>query len=374
MSRKQIQGTEFYRFILYSEMTNSRTTIAEWENSCILIMQEDVMEYAIPYRNRLQAARELLWAARMVLCSPGKRVTGLEFRTENAYNDYCGKYDIRDTTTVVVNGEIRRRGRDWLRLDIRDRSRLMKAVPSKSPYVIESRRRLPEYRRIRISNAPWHKHDGVSDLSPKKREEWREKCKADIEKLRPGLWQKAQNVYDRLDDVEKDVIRAYTWRDLYDINRDFFRIYSGRQKDLSEIQMWETQRRIRLLKKLPRFRGTLWRVMRFDSQDALDLFTDKWKRGESPMTGFISTTYVEERVQNYKGKEGEIPCVIRIVDSKNGRYIGHLSSTPKDEEALYSCNQRFRLVKDGETEFEPVEDKDGIRYITVKEENGNEKQ
>ena len=163
---------------------------------------------------------------------------------------------------------------------------------------------------------------------------------------------------------------AYTSRDFYGINKSFFRIYSGKQKDFSAIQMYEAKRLFRLLKKLPRFNGNVWRGMLFDTQDALNKFTEKWSQGNSPMTGFISTTYSQDKIRLYIDKDkkkSKVPCVIRIVDSHNGRYLGHLSSTPKDEEILFSCNQRFRLVEKGRTEFKPVEDVNGIRYITVKE-------
>lgn len=310
-------------------------------------------------------AYELIRLAARIL--RGRNVEALRFCTEDARRNYS--HEIRPTTTVYVKDRIVKMGEDWVAYDERDTSGSLRWTADNFLYVTNVFRCLiPEFCRIKLENSPKHAHDGISDLPPEQRAFWMWKCTEDVEKLNPGLWQRTQEAYNRLSDIEKDCIEAYTYRDLYDINRAFFEVYRGAAADMSRIQMYETKIRLRTLRKLPRFSGDVWRGMNFGTQDELDSFSNKWKKGESPMTGFISTTYMEDNANLYLKPE-KLHCIVRIVDSRNGHYIGHISSTPRDEEILFSCNQRFRLVKDGETEFTPVEDVNNVRYITVKEEN-----
>lgn len=235
---------------------------------------------------------------------------------------------------------------------------------------------LPDDKREKAEDHPEKIHDDKSDASEDVKKEQREKCLRDIEKLQPGLAEEAQRVYDMMNATEKDVIHAYTMRDLYSINSKMLWMYLANDKHpeqthqlssfLDERDRRETERRLRVLEQLPKFSGTVYRGMGFETDEKVNQFTKKWRRGLSPLTGFISTTYV-------KGNEGlyidkAIKKVILIVhDTSKGSYIGHLSSTPADEEVLFSCNQKFRLMTKDELGREPIETKDGITYINIKE-------
>ena len=322
--------------------------------------------------HRLDIADRLVRIASEILASGRPSFWKIAIRlSRRAWRRYKRKHDVRDTTTVYVNGRLVQLGEDWKQYDRKDMTESIARRKDGSLYVDE-RGRPFRHNRIRLENTPGHVHDGISDMPPDEKSKWRGLCRQDMERLNPELWRKAQEVYDRLAGIERDVLRAYTLRDLYDVNKAFFNIYQGKQKCITRIQLSETRRRMRLLKKLPRFKGMLWRGMNFDNEEALKKFIAKWQNGDNPLTGFISTTYVEGNASLYFD-DNKLHCVIRIVDSRNGRYVGHLSSTPRDEEVLYSCNQRFRLVEDGETEFEPVEFVNGTIYITAKEVNDNEK-
>ena len=303
----------------------------------------------------------------------------LEFTSERQYDKYRAKHKIRNTTPVYIRTRVKKNGRyqyhyttiqagqDKLMLSQRDKSGSFRRKQDGWIYIVDDRKEIPVFSRVHKTDAPWHIHDKKSDMSRKKKEEWKKRCKDDMDLLNPGLVEEAQNAYESLSDTEKDVIRAYTYRDLYDINSAMLNVYLNNQDDIGEIQMMEAKHRIRVHEKLPAFYGMLWRGMNFKNNSALNTFVLKWKHGKCPLTGFISTTYVEKNYSLYFDPD-QLHCVIRIVDSKNGKYIGHFSSTPMDEEVLYSCNQRFRLVKEGETKFNPIERKDGITFITVKEE------
>ncbi len=236
---------------------------------------------------------------------------------------------------------------------------------------------LPDYPREKAEDHLKRVKDKMSDRTDKEKEEDRQKCKDDIEKLRPGLAAKAQFVYDnRLDATDRDVIHAYTMRELYGINQKIFRMYRENNLEpdkvhplsdyLDDRDRYETERRLRVLDKLPKFKGTVYRAMDLQTADALEDFLARWKNGESPLTGFISTSYVmgpcEKRLKN-----ATVKVILIVHDSENGSYLGHLSSTPWDEEVLYGCNQKFRLMSEDEFGSDPIVVKDGIVYINIKE-------
>ena len=56
------------------------------------------------------------------------------------------------------------------------------------------------------------------------------------------------------------------------------------------------------------------------------------------------------------------------LSKQNGSYIGHLSSTPADEEVIFGCNQKFQLMTEEELGSDPpIRKEDGITYINIKE-------
>ena len=149
---------------------------------------------------------------------------------------------------------------------------------------------LPDYPREKAENHPLPEGDPSGDSEAEKQKQ-REQCRRDIEALQPGLADQAQQAYDQMDAIERDVVHAYTMRDLYDINSKIFKMYRENDKDpktkhsisdyLSEIERFEIERRLRVLEKLPRFKGTVYRGMKFTTADEVTLFKRKWEMGSS---------------------------------------------------------------------------------------------
>lgn len=166
--------------------------------------------------------------------------------------------------------------------------------------------------------------------------------------------------FNKLTPTERNVLHAYTMRDLYDINRNLFGMKKGGISHLSEIQTYEALRLKRVLEKLPCFHGDVHRGMNFPNKESLDDFIWNFKQGLNPLTGFISTSFNQEKPYNYF-QEDKQHLMIYIENSTKGHYIGHLSSTPFDEEILYDCNQRFQMT---DAEWK---DENGIIHIKLKE-------
>ena len=162
----------------------------------------------------------------------------------------------------------------------------------------------------------------------------------------------------------------------YDINSKMFRMYRDNNNTpdqehnladyLDDRDRNETERRLRVLEKLPKFRGTVFRGMDLKTEEDRNEFKMKWQKGLSPLTGFISTAYVEKKAFLYL-KNATAKVILIIHDSSSGSYIGHLSSTPADEEVLFGCNQKFQMMTKEELGKDPIEMKDGTMYIDIKE-------
>lgn len=235
---------------------------------------------------------------------------------------------------------------------------------------------LSDYKRETVEEHPDKIHDGISNIPEAKKQEQREKCRRDIDALQPGLADEAQRVYDRMNATEKDVVHAYTMRDLYSINSKMFRMYrdnnaapqeTHRLSDyLDKRDRQETERRLRVLEMLPKFKGIVYRGMDLKTKEAVDDFKEKWNNGLSPLTGFVSTTYVKGNEHLYL-QNAKARVILIVHDTSKGSYIGHLSSTPADEEVLFSCNQKFRLMTKKELGYNPIEIKNGITYINIRE-------
>lgn len=244
--------------------------------------------------------------------------------------------------------------------------------PHKS--VVRVAGRLPEFAHETLEGHPEKWHDGKTNLSEGEREKWRERCRREAEAIQPGLWREADRAYAAMPEAEREALFAYTCRDLYSLNSTLFGIYRrnvlGHQVNysLSDAQLCEIELLRRALDRLPRFRGTVYRCMILDSEDLREKFLNRWTETQDAMTGFMSTTYRRKNARLYM-KKGKPTIIFVVKNSTRGAYIGHLSGTPRDEEILFDCNQRFRLLKEGEPGYEPRREVGNVIYITVTEVN-----
>lgn len=66
-------------------------------------------------------------------------------------------------------------------------------------------------------------------------------------------------------------------------------------------------------------------------------------------------------------KDAAAKVILIIHDTSSGSYVGHLSSTPADEEILFGCNQKFIIMGREKLGFAPIQKKDGRTFIHIKE-------
>ena len=309
------------------------------------------------YRTRIKIARRLVRIA--------KEIIALEFDNMEDYRNY--PHEIRDTTDVYIDGKLVQKGVDES-LDA-DTEKFFVRNESGNFELIDDGKEPPDYHRYTFEERKHYVKDGVSDLSPEENAKWEKQCVEDVEKTNPGIAEKAAHEYNSFNAIEKDVLKAYTLRDWYDLNKGHYRVSIGQQEKLKGEQLYESIRLHRVLKKLPKYNGTVYRGMNFPDDMSLNNFKKSWKKGNSPLTGFVSTTYNPENYGLYLDEEQK-HCVIRIVNSTQGHYIGHLSHTPRDEEVLFDCNQRFMLIDGNDKSgYSPIEEKNDVTIITVRETN-----
>ena len=141
-----------------------------------------------------------------------------------------------------------------------------------------------------------------------------------------------------------------------------------RLRPCPDAQLCEIELLRRALDRLPKFQDTVYRCMSLDSEDKKNQFIERWTDTQDAMTGFMSTTYRRKNARLYM-KKGKPTIIFVVKNSRSGAYIGHLSGTPRDEEILFDCNQRFRLLKEGEPGYEPRREVGNVIYITVTEVN-----
>lgn len=233
---------------------------------------------------------------------------------------------------------------------------------------------LPEVPKEKLKDHMQKWQDGKTNISKKDRDAWRRLCRQRAERLQRGIARRAQQAFNRLPQAERDALMSYTYRDLYSINKTLYAIYrrhvlgedNGMQ--LSDAQLCEIELLRRAMDKLPKFRGTVYRCMSFKSAKDKNKFLRRWQKSQDAMTGFISTTYIQENSRLYM-KEGEYSVIFIIKNSTRGTYLGHLSGTPRDAEVLFDCNQRFRRLRAGENGYEPARVEGAITYVTITEVN-----
>ena len=161
-------------------------------------------------RENTAIACELLRIACQILAyraSYGGRRTALTFSGEDVWNNYQSEHDVRKTTRVVVDGRVVQEGapketagRDLLGLNVRDASGSLHVDEDGFLYIVDNGEVLPRYYRIQSADVPDHTDD-ITNISPEEKRFWVGKCKVDIERLNPGLWQSAQEAYDDLDNI-----------------------------------------------------------------------------------------------------------------------------------------------------------------------------
>ena len=105
------------------------------------------------------------------------------------------------------------------------------------------------------------------------------------------------------------------------------------------------------LDKMPKYEGNLQRSLYFNDDDAVKMFMQHYKVGETiTYKEFLSTTKGE-----LYNPEGQVQIFIQ--DAKNGRDISSINDA--EQEVLYKNDSTFYVIN--------IVEKDGVYYILLGE-------